>query len=143
MTVRSLVFVVIVIAAIPRAADASSQMRLCADLGREIIDKLRQRGVTHFTLTIVRPGDEGERRIVGSCQDSTRRIVYEPRGKGELVDDTATRAKIAPAPGAAPSTRVPSPPPPKETSAPIVTRPKEAPKSDLPAKIAAPPPIAA
>lgn len=48
----------------------------CAELEREIAAKLDARGVVRYELTIVAPDEVGDRRVVGSCEGGTKRIVY-------------------------------------------------------------------
>jgi hypothetical protein len=48
----------------------------CAELKQEIAAKIDARGVQHYTLEIVEPTATGDRRVVGSCDGGTHRIVY-------------------------------------------------------------------
>lgn len=59
------------------AFDASAAgPKPCEELRTEIAAKIDARGVVAYTLEIVAPGDTGERKVVGSCDGGTRRIVY-------------------------------------------------------------------
>jgi len=134
LVVRSLA--AMLIAAAPDSS-AASQVRPCVDLATQIADGLRNRGVTHFTLKIVRPDAVGDRRVVGSCQGSTRRIVYEPRGSGEVVEETPMpRKEVAPP---LPVKDAVTPVPPKVTPSPApvtVAAPPATPVSPTPAPAA-------
>jgi hypothetical protein len=133
MTFVRLIALVVLLLAVPQSTGAS-QVRHCADLAEEIAAGMRKKS-SRFTLTIVRPGEEGDRRVVGSCDGKTRRIVMEPKGSGEIVEALApavARPKptepeapkpavpvaapapmpAPPAPPPAPATRAPTPAPP-------------------------------
>lgn len=48
----------------------------CEELKAEIAAKIEAKGVRAYTLEIV-PGDQvGERKVVGSCDGGTKKIVY-------------------------------------------------------------------
>ena len=52
----------------------------CDELKAEIAAKIEKRGVTAYTLEVVKKGEEGDRRVVGTCGGGTQVIVYK-RGK--------------------------------------------------------------
>ena len=66
---------VLALAATPAAAGKS-----CDELKAEIAAKIEKKGVKAYTLEIVKKGEEGERRVVGTCGGGTQAIVYK-RGK--------------------------------------------------------------
>ena len=66
---------VLALAATPAVAGTS-----CDDLKAEIAAKIEKKGVKAYTLEVVKKGEEGERRVVGTCGGGTQAIVYK-RGK--------------------------------------------------------------
>ncbi len=52
----------------------------CDELKAEIAAKIEKKGVTAYTLEVVKKGEEGDRRVVGTCGGGTQVIVYK-RGK--------------------------------------------------------------
>lgn len=48
----------------------------CAALRAEIAAKIDARGVANYALEIVAPDAIGERKVVGSCEGGSKRIVY-------------------------------------------------------------------
>jgi hypothetical protein len=66
---------VLALAAMPAVAGKS-----CDELKAEIAAKIEKKGVKAYTLEIVKKGEEGERRVVGTCGGGTQVIVYK-RGK--------------------------------------------------------------
>jgi len=52
----------------------------CEELKAEIAAKIEKKGVKAYTLEVVKKGEEGDRRVVGTCGGGTRVIVYK-RGK--------------------------------------------------------------
>jgi hypothetical protein len=66
------------VAASPVAhADAPTARKDCDELRGEIAAKIDAKGVPHYLLQVVEPGQEGETRIVGSCNGGSARIAYE------------------------------------------------------------------
>lgn len=51
----------------------------CEELKAEITAKLEKKGVKNYTLTIVSPDEVKGRKVVGSCDGGTKRIVYVRR----------------------------------------------------------------
>ncbi len=74
----------------------------CEELKAEIAASIEANGVQNYTLTIVANDQVGDRKVVGSCDGGTNKIVYE-RG--------AAGAAPAAAPPAAAPTAVKSEPP--------------------------------
>ncbi|HQW38037.1 MAG TPA: DUF1161 domain-containing protein [Usitatibacteraceae bacterium] len=52
----------------------------CEELKAEIAAKIEKKGVKAYTLDAVKKGDEGDRRVVGTCDGGAKVIVYK-RGK--------------------------------------------------------------
>jgi len=48
----------------------------CEDLKAEIAKKLDAKGVVGYTLDAVDKGKEGDGKVVGSCDGSTKSLVY-------------------------------------------------------------------
>ena len=73
---KDLCFVpVLALAAAPAFAAKS-----CDDLKTEIAAKIEKKGVKNYTLEAVKKGEEGDRRVVGSCEGGKKILVYK-RGK--------------------------------------------------------------
>ena len=62
------------------AATPALAARSCDDLKAEIAAKLEKKGVKNYTLEAVKKGEEGARRVVGSCEGGRKILVYR-RGK--------------------------------------------------------------
>jgi hypothetical protein len=58
-----------------------AQIKPCEELKAEIAEKLDQKGVKNYTLEIVPADQVGNRKVVGSCNKSANRIVYEKNQK--------------------------------------------------------------
>lgn len=52
----------------------------CEELKAEIAAKIEKKGVKAYTLEAVKKGEEGDRRVVGTCDGGAKVIVYK-RGK--------------------------------------------------------------
>ena len=52
----------------------------CDELKAEIAAKVEKKGVKEYTIEAVKKGEEGDRRVVGSCEGGTKILVYR-RGK--------------------------------------------------------------
>ena len=48
----------------------------CEELKAELDAKIESHGAKHFTLEIVAPDQTGDKRVVGSCEGGTKKIVY-------------------------------------------------------------------
>ncbi len=59
------------------AAPAMAQVKPCEELKSEIEAKIRQNGVTAFTLTIVDKDAEEDGKVVGTCGGGTKKIIYK------------------------------------------------------------------
>lgn len=77
---------------VPVCALAQSGVKPCEDLKAEIAKKLDAKGVTDYTLTIVKKGDQADGKVVGSCDGGTKSIVYE-RGKAAAQPEPAKAKK--------------------------------------------------
>lgn len=57
-------------------AIAAEVRKPCEELKSEIAAKLDAKGVQNYTLTIVKPEEVKEAKVVGSCDGGTMRIIY-------------------------------------------------------------------
>lgn len=55
---------------------AWAQLKPCDELKAEIAAKIDANGVTNYTLEIVPNEQVGDRKVVGSCEGGTKKIVY-------------------------------------------------------------------
>jgi hypothetical protein len=55
---------------------AAETRKPCEELKSEIAAKLDAKGVTGYTLTIVKPEEVNDAKVVGSCDGGTMRIIY-------------------------------------------------------------------
>ena len=55
---------------------AYAQIKPCDELKAEIAAKIEANGVKNYTLEIVSNDEVGERKVVGSCDGGTKKIVY-------------------------------------------------------------------
>ncbi|MCM2328547.1 MAG: DUF1161 domain-containing protein [Lysobacter sp.] len=62
------------------AATPALAAKDCEELKAEIAAKIEKKGVKAYTLDVVKKGEEGDRRVVGTCGGGTQVIVYK-RGK--------------------------------------------------------------
>ena len=53
-----------------------AQVKPCEELKAEIAAKIDANGVTNYTLEIVPNEQVGDRKVVGSCDGGTKKIVY-------------------------------------------------------------------
>ena len=67
--------VVLLIAAIAVSIPAMAA-KPCEELKSEIVTKLEAKGVKEYTLDIVANEQVGEKKVVGSCEGGTKKIVY-------------------------------------------------------------------
>jgi hypothetical protein len=74
---RTLVTVAMLLA----AGTAHAQAKSCEELKGEIEAKIRQNGVTAFSLTVVAKDAAEDGKVVGTCEGGTKKIVYK-RGGG-------------------------------------------------------------
>jgi hypothetical protein len=58
------------------AAPSFAQVKPCEELKAEIAKKLDDKGVKNYTLDIVDNDQVGDRKVVGSCDGGTKKIVY-------------------------------------------------------------------
>ncbi len=55
---------------------AWAQTKPCEELKAEIAAKIDANGVRNYTLEIVPNEQVGDRKVVGSCEGGTKKIVY-------------------------------------------------------------------
>jgi hypothetical protein len=48
----------------------------CDELKAELTTKIESHGAKNFTLEIVAPDQTGDKRVVGSCEGGSKKIVY-------------------------------------------------------------------
>jgi len=53
-----------------------AQVKPCEELKSEIAAKIDANGVKNYTLEIVPNDQVGDRKVVGSCEGGTKKIVY-------------------------------------------------------------------
>lgn len=53
-----------------------AQVKPCEELKTEIAAKIDANGVKKYTLEIVANDQVGDRKVVGSCEGGTKKIVY-------------------------------------------------------------------
>jgi hypothetical protein len=63
------------------AATSYAAGKPCEELKAEIAAKLDAKSVTGYTLEIVDTDKAGERKVVGSCEGGSKKIVYEKKAK--------------------------------------------------------------
>ena len=59
----------------------------CDELKAELMTKIESHGAKNFTLEVVAPDQTGDKRVVGTCEGGSKRIVYS-RQKAEKVLQT-------------------------------------------------------
>ncbi len=67
---------VVIIAALLLCAPAFAQVKPCEELKNEIDAKLKEKGVTNYTLEIVPADQVKDQRVVGSCDGGKNKITY-------------------------------------------------------------------
>jgi hypothetical protein len=53
-----------------------AQVKPCEELKSEIAAKIEANGVKNYTLEIVASDQVGDRKVVGSCEGGSKKIVY-------------------------------------------------------------------
>jgi hypothetical protein len=71
----------LVAAALLICAPVFSQIKPCEELKGEIETKLKDKGVTSFTLEIVPTADVKDQTVVGSCDGGKNKITYTKEAK--------------------------------------------------------------
>jgi hypothetical protein len=74
MKMRTLIAVV---ASLLVASPALAQRKDCGELNSEIETKIKNNGVTTFTLTVVDKDAAEDGKVVGTCDGGTKKIVYK------------------------------------------------------------------
>jgi len=59
------------------AATPALAAKDCEELKAEIAAKIGKKGVKAYTLDVVKKGEEGDRRVVGTCGGGAKVIVYK------------------------------------------------------------------
>jgi hypothetical protein len=63
-------------------ASVFAQTKPCEELKSEIEAKLKQKGVTNYTLEIVPADQIKDQKVVGSCDAGKNKITYTKEAKG-------------------------------------------------------------
>jgi Protein of unknown function (DUF1161) len=79
---------------------AAAQGKTCEDLTIEIADKLKAAGVQKFSLEVVPNALVGDAKVAGSCENGSKKIIYE---RGAAPPAPAARPASAPKPVARPA----------------------------------------
>ena len=58
------------------ASSAFAEIKPCEELKAEIEAKLKEKGVTGYTLEIIPADQVKDQKIVGSCENGTKKISY-------------------------------------------------------------------
>jgi hypothetical protein len=48
----------------------------CEELKTELTAKIESHGAKNFTLEVVAPDQTGDKRVVGSCEGGSKKIIY-------------------------------------------------------------------
>jgi hypothetical protein len=56
---------------------ALAQRKDCGDLKGEIEAKIKKNGVDKFSLDVVEADQQGDGKVVGTCDGGTKKIVYK------------------------------------------------------------------
>lgn len=67
---------VLVVAALVLCAPVFAQVKPCEELKSEIDAKLKEKGVTKYTLEIVPADQVKDQKVVGSCDGGKNKITY-------------------------------------------------------------------
>lgn len=73
---------------------AAAQASNCEEIKGQIADKITANGVANFTLTIVDKGNVTDQKVVGSCDNSRKEIVYV-RGDAKASQPTQAATESA------------------------------------------------
>jgi hypothetical protein len=80
----------VLILALSVVSTAALAGKTCDDLKAEIAAKIDANHVSGYTLEIVATDQAGERKVVGSCEGGTKKIVYQRQGATPAKDKTAS-----------------------------------------------------
>ena len=61
------------------AAPSAFAAKPCEELKSEIAAKLDAKKVTNYTLEIVPNDQAGDKKVVGTCDGGTKKIIYEKK----------------------------------------------------------------
>ncbi len=70
-------FAVTAIAAACLMAGTASAKTSCDEVKAKIAEKIKAKGVTEFTLTVIDKDEKTDLRVVGTCEGGTKKIVYK------------------------------------------------------------------
>lgn len=89
--------IIAVVATLLIASPVLAQIKPCEELRSEVDAKIKANGVEVYSLEIVPNADvkENEGKVVGSCNNSTQKIVYK-RGVAPTSADTSSGSQSQP-----------------------------------------------
>lgn len=70
----------VLVAILALATSPAFAAKSCDELKAEIAAKIEKKGVKAYTLEAVKKGEEGDRRVVGTCEGGRKVLAYK-RGK--------------------------------------------------------------
>ena len=73
------------------ASPVMAQVKPCEELKSEIETKIKNNGVTVFTLTIVDKDAPEDGKVVGTCEGSTKKIVYKRGASAAAAAEPSTK----------------------------------------------------
>jgi hypothetical protein len=76
--------------ALSMASTAAFAAKPCEDLKSEIAAKIDAKHVSGYTLDVVANDQVGDRKVVGSCEGGTRKIVYGRHGDAPAQEGAAS-----------------------------------------------------
>lgn len=63
----------------------------CDELKSELTTKIESHGAKSFTLEVVAPDQTGDKRVVGSCEGGSKKIVYSRKAAEKSVEKAAEK----------------------------------------------------
>jgi hypothetical protein len=63
----------------------------CEELKAELTTKIESHGAKNFTLDIVAPDQTGDKRVVGSCEGGSKKIIYSRKVAEKATEKTAEK----------------------------------------------------
>jgi len=65
-----------IVAALALSAPAWPAIKPCEELKAEIEAKLKEKGITNYTLAVVPAAEVKDQKVVGSCEGGKNKITY-------------------------------------------------------------------
>ncbi len=63
--------------AVAVCSPALAAKKNCDELKAAVETKMQGKGVKHYELNVVDTGQEGDAKVVGSCEGGTKKVVYK------------------------------------------------------------------